>query len=1457
MTGNLISDSTGAVYIFNTPEGTITRSKTASTSGTSPPMVTHLSSGDYSTYAMGHVDIYSYQDTYLLHQDFTVNRLTDREVYLNLTDARKLTLNLTTEDNHPIYVKEFRYFFRHVGMTNISAHKSSGDYSIEGSEIFSLAKHKYVYVSDMSDTMGIALVGYSYSSALWDFMESNYDHWYEYVSGTATNFNLVSTTDLQYFLSWEFDNITEDTDTELGIEYDRVIAYETKYNIPGTIYNPYMDWGEHKGMGASASFYVRRDTDTSVEPFFSGMNRTTIVQGVHLEYYSAMGLFEGITKPQLYETDWNHLLEASGANVYVPDRNYLTELTGSNTTREIGTGPAYVSGYMDNTDVLMTFYHPIFGEVSDTRVDSKSSISAKLYRGTGLLGIYSLPEASATPGALKQIALSWGAGTYSWRMTVLPSSIVSTSFTIEWRFTVPGADYTPPRMTGFELDHRFTPGDSLDVLLESVDDISSVTSSLDWRNGSLDAWHSVSLSEAPSGNFTGTITTLSSTATMDLRVNVSDAIGNYLSYTVLNYGYAEVDTIFDLRTNWTGNPQIPFTSQEQYLVLTGNLTNSVGSPLHTSAGVPIDLFVDGVKIATILDEYVTTGAHVHNGSIRYEWHFTPTEIFTASGQTKTVTAFFDLGTYEPITVQFDMDSIVGPDIAPQIRLHSPTNGTAMINGTLIELEIEDEALSSVETSLDGAGNVVLAWPYILDTSDWSEGWHNVTVYATDSNTTSTKIYKFRVDRENPTVEITYPSDLGSVYTSESVLITAYDNSTVYVYWSVDNGVRARDYAPYALSLSGWSDGWYNVTCLVYDAFGHSASDTVQLYVQSDSPQLTNSPSTIGTVGVEYTYNASCSEPDVGITYWQLNTDAAWLLMTSNSTNHCNLSGSPVGEGDFYVNLSLNDDDSGDYLNWTITVSGSLPAPSITTTEVTGVREDHLYSYEANADQGVSWALDTNATWLSIGPTTGVVSGTPDNAEAELSYYAHISATNANGTDYQNYTVSVYNVAPAFNPDTEIPPTECAVWQTYLFDANHSDEGVGVPPGNFTDIDTNYTGAYSFSESGGLSFTPIAVESVWFNITADDQRGVTNSTNTLNWTVTISLGGLHTITSTGGVSVNEDSAYSYLLTSNQTVTWGLTTNASFLSLATSIISGTPDNSNANQLFDLNITAMTMNGTVFQNFSLSVLNRAPSISSTPSASVVNGSAYSYNAVADDEGIGTPPGNYTSIATNYSETYSFIEATGVLSFTASLVGSYWFNLTFDDQSGASDSTTYQNFSVTVTALPAVVPPVEDGEEIPQITGSVKAAFSYIIQGDYVTFTDSSYGDVVSWVWSFGDGYGSESQNPAHRYFRSGTYKVTLAVYDSEGNSNSLETLLTIVLDEDNPVDQTDEGWDVYVSEGTIVTVKAIGLLLAGSVILLSGMYLKSIPLVTPKGRIAIGSILIAIGAYFFIFVDNSWLG
>lgn len=1621
--GHLISDSTGEVYVFSTPDCTIIRSKTAAASGYAPPMVTHLCSGDYSSYAIGHSDVYTYDDTYLLHNNFTVGRLTDREVYLNITDARKLVLNLTTEDDHPIYIKEYRSFFRHVGEVNLSADKSAGDYSIEGGDMFTLDKHKTIYVSDTTDTVGFAIVGYSYSDPLWDFMEKNYDHWYEYVSGISTDFNPVSTTDLQYMLSWEFDGVDGDTDTDLCVNWSRASAYQTKYNIPGLIESPYQDWGTHKGMGASASFYVLRDTDTSVEPFFSGMNRTTIVQGPHLEYYSSLGLFEGITKPMLFDVDWDYTSEVT-STVDSPDRNYVSELSPANATREIGGGPAYVSGYLENTADLFTLYHPLFKELTDTRWDSKSSVTSQLYRGTSVLGYYSLSEINTALGARKMLTNTWGSGTYSWRMTINPCDTISDSFVIEWRWVVPNADVTPPRLTGFELDHRFTPGESLPVLLEAVDDVSGVTSALDWRNGSGDSWHSVGLSESPSGNFTGSIATSATTATIDLRVNVSDATGNYLSYTISNYAYAEVDVIFDLRTNWTGNPQIPYTTQEQYLTLYGNLTDGEGDPLHTSAGVPIDLFVDGNKVATIIDEYVTAGAHTHNGSIRYEWHFKPTEIFTASGQTKTVTAFFDLGVYEPVTVSFDMDSVSGPDIAPVITLHSPSNNSAFLNGQLIDIDVEDESLLTVNYSLDGAANVTYAFPYMLDTTDWTEGYHNLTVRAADSNTTTTVSYTFRVDRQAPDVEITHPADMGSVYTSDTVTIDVFDNSTVYVYWSVDDGVRARDYAPYGLPLTGYSDGWYNVTCIVHDPYGHSSTDTVQLYVGSDAPQLTNSPGTVGTESVEYGYNATCTSPDSGITNWQLVTNATWLSMSSNSSTHCNLSGTPDSQGYFWANLSLNDTDSGDYVNWTITVTGDLPGPSITSTEITGVREDHLYSYDGNADQGVTWALETNASFLEVASATGVVSGTPNNSHAELSYFVNLSCSNANGTDYCNYSLFVYNTAPAFDPDSETPPITCTVYQPYSYQANHSDRDVGTPPGNFTDILTNYTGDYTFTGGGLLTFTPSELGNAWFNITADDQRGVANSTSTLNWTVTFTVGGTHAITSSPITTGVEDSLYSYDLTANQTVTWGLVTNASFLNLVGSTVSGTPTNAHGNQQFSVNISALTMNGTVYQDFTLSVLNRAPSISSTPGTSVVNRSAYGYNAIADDEGIGTPPGNYTGITTNYSESYSFNEDTGQLSFTANLAGSFWFNITFDDQTGAANATTTQNWTITIDAIPgpaitsspsggidedtgyyydadadqvvtwglttnasflAVViatgvvsgtptnahaehtfyvnvscsningtdfvnytltvynkgpsisstpassvvngsaysyDAIADDEGIgtpagnytdlstnyseaysfteatglitftanlvgiywfnltfddqsgaanatvyqnftvtisalseepdtpqPMITTSAKAAFSYVVIGDTIHLNDLSYGDVVRWMWTFGDGYGAISQNPSHKYYTSGRYVVSLTVVGLDGRTSSAQTTITVVLSADNLVDEVDDGWRVYVSDDRTLDVNAVGLVIVGGFLLFAGSIMRSLPYVGPDLLKLLGIIMILAGAYYFV--------
>ena len=48
-------------------------------------------------------------------------------------------------------------------------------------------------------------------------------------------------------------------------------------------------------------------------------------------------------------------------------------------------------------------------------------------------------------------------------------------------------------------------------------------------------------------------------------------------------------------------------------------------------------------------------------------------------------------------------------------------------------------------------------------------------------------------------------------------------------------------------------------------------------------------------------------------------------------------------------------------------------------------------------------------------------------------------------------------------------------------------------------------------------------------------------------------------------------------------------------------------------------------------------------------------------------------------------------------------------------------------------------------------------------MSFTDSSTGDVTSWLWNFGDGATSTAQNPSHQYTAAGQYTVALTVTGS----------------------------------------------------------------------------------------------
>lgn len=71
----------------------------------------------------------------------------------------------------------------------------------------------------------------------------------------------------------------------------------------------------------------------------------------------------------------------------------------------------------------------------------------------------------------------------------------------------------------------------------------------------------------------------------------------------------------------------------------------------------------------------------------------------------------------------------------------------------------------------------------------------------------------------------------------------------------------------------------------------------------------------------------------------------------------------------------------------------------------------------------------------------------------------------------------------------------------------------------------------------------------------------------------------------------------------------------------------------------------------------------------------------------------------------------------------------------------------------------------------------------GELVKFTDLSIdpdGNIVSWVWDFGNGDKDTSKNPTTRYDEAGTYVVVLKVRDNDGDASLKSAILKVYEEE-----------------------------------------------------------------------------
>ncbi len=107
--------------------------------------------------------------------------------------------------------------------------------------------------------------------------------------------------------------------------------------------------------------------------------------------------------------------------------------------------------------------------------------------------------------------------------------------------------------------------------------------------------------------------------------------------------------------------------------------------------------------------------------------------------------------------------------------------------------------------------------------------------------------------------------------------------------------------------------------------------------------------------------------------------------------------------------------------------------------------------------------------------------------------------------------------------------------------------------------------------------------------------------------------------------------------------------------------------------------------------------------------------------------------------------------------LAGNYTVKLTASNNIGSNTS-----------AIPSII---NVSSAISQFVSTPVASFySNVTSGNAplpVQFTDTSTGNVTSWLWDFGDGNTSASQNSTHTYFEPGSYSVTLNASNTDNYS------------------------------------------------------------------------------------------
>ncbi|HEY9199219.1 MAG TPA: putative Ig domain-containing protein, partial [Gammaproteobacteria bacterium] len=310
----------------------------------------------------------------------------------------------------------------------------------------------------------------------------------------------------------------------------------------------------------------------------------------------------------------------------------------------------------------------------------------------------------------------------------------------------------------------------------------------------------------------------------------------------------------------------------------------------------------------------------------------------------------------------------------------------------------------------------------------------------------------------------------------------------------------------------------------------------------------------------------------------------------------------------------------------LSVTSVNTAPTISGSPTTTVAQGVPYSFRPTASDAdgstLTFSIANRPSWMSFNTSTGLLAGTPSNAN--VGSYSNIVISVSDGTvsaALPAFTLTVTNVndAPTISGS---PATSVAQGAAYAFQPTASD----ADGNTLTFSIANRPSWMSFNTSTGrLSGTPTNSNvGSYSNIVISVSDG-TVSTALPAFTLTVTnVNDAPTISGSPATSVAQGAAYAFQPTASDadgnTLTFSIANRPSWASFNTSTgrLSGTPTNSNVGSYASIVISVS--DGTVstaLPAFTLTVtnVNDAPTISGSPATSVDAGVAYSFTPSAVD--------------------------------------------------------------------------------------------------------------------------------------------------------------------------------------------------------------------------------------------------